>query len=96
MALLVAARHENVYLETSSAPFEVVEKAALDPSIGPEKLIFGTDTPAPFGYYRHEGKAYPAYGKHPPVSYPDHYKYALEVIEKLPMHDREKDRRKHI
>jgi predicted TIM-barrel fold metal-dependent hydrolase len=31
MALLVAARHDNVYLETSSAPLEVVEKAVIDP-----------------------------------------------------------------
>ncbi len=91
MALLVAARHDNVYLETSSAPYEVVEKAVIDPAIGPEKIIFGTDTPAPFGHYRHQGRAYPSYGKTPPTSYPDHYKYDLEVIEQLPIHDREKD-----
>jgi len=91
MALLVAARHENVYLETSSAPFEVVEKAVCDPAIGPEKIIFGTDTPAPFGHYRYKDKVYPSYSKRPPVSYPDHYKYDLAVIEQLPIHDREKD-----
>ncbi len=91
MALLVAARHENVYLETSSAPYEVVAKAVADPAIGPERVIFGTDTPAPFGHYRYQGNAYPSYGKVPPTSYPDHYKYDLEVIERLPLHDREKD-----
>jgi predicted TIM-barrel fold metal-dependent hydrolase len=91
MALLVAARHDNVYLETSSVPFEVLEKAVIDPAIGPEKLIFGTDTPAPFGHYRYQGQAYPSYGKKPPTTYPDHYKYDLEAIEKLPIHDREKD-----
>jgi len=91
MALLVAARHENVYLETSSAPIEVVEKAVCDPAIGPEKVIFGTDTPAPFGYYRYKDKAYPSYSQRPPASYPDHYKYDLTVVEQLPIHDREKD-----
>ena len=91
MALLVAARHENVYLETSSTPLEVVEKAVCDPAIGPEKIIFGTDTPAPFGHYRYKDKVYPSYSRRPPDSYPDHYKYDLSVIEKLPVHDREKD-----
>jgi predicted TIM-barrel fold metal-dependent hydrolase len=91
MALLVAARHENVYLETSSAPLEVVEKAVCEPAIGPEKILFGTDTPAPFGHYRYKEKVYPSYGKHPPDTYPDHYKYDMEVIEQLPLHDREKD-----
>ena len=91
MALLVAARHENVYLETSSAPIEVVEKAVCDPAIGPEKILFGTDTPAPFGYYHYKDKVYPSYNERPPISYPDHYKYNLAVIEQLPIHDQEKD-----
>lgn len=91
MALLVAARHDNVYLETSSAPIEVVEKAVCDPAIGPEKVIFGTDTPAPFGYYRYKDEVYPSYSKRPPASYPDHYKYDLTVVEQLPIHDRERD-----
>ena len=91
MALLVAARHDNVYLETSSVPYEVLEKAVCDPAIGPEKVVFGTDTPAPFGHYRYKGNVYPSYSKRPPATFPDHYKYALEVIEQLPLHDREKD-----
>ena len=91
MALLVAARHDNVYLETSSAPLEVVEKAVCDPAIGPEKVIFGTDTPAPFGHYRYKDNIYPSYSKSPPATYPDHFKYDLAVIEQLPLHDREKD-----
>ena len=91
MALLVAARHENVYLETSSAPLEVVRKAVCDPAIGPEKIIFGTDTPAPFGHYLYDGRAYPSYSRVPPASTPDHYKYDLAVVEQLPIHDREKD-----
>ena len=91
LALLVAAKHDNVYLETSSCPLEVLERAVRDPAIGPEKLIFGTDTPAPFGHYRYQGNCYPSYGNHPPDTFPDHYKYDLEVIEKLNIHDREKD-----
>jgi predicted TIM-barrel fold metal-dependent hydrolase len=91
MALLVAARHDNVYLETSSCPYEVLEKAVRDPAIGAAKLVFGTDTPAPFGHYRHNGDSYPSYSKNPPATFPDHYKYDLEAIEKLNIHDRDKD-----
>jgi hypothetical protein len=57
-------------------PALVVEKAIRDPAIGAERVIFGTDTPAPFGHYRYKGTAYPSYGKNPPDNYPDHYKYA--------------------
>lgn len=92
MALLTAARHPNVYLETSSAPFEVVEKAVCDPAIGPEKLIFGTDTPAPYTYYKYRGEFYPSYTKSPPPFMPpDHYKYDLANIERLSIPDREKE-----
>lgn len=91
MALLVAATNPNVYLETSSAPFEVVEKAVCDPAIGPEKIIFGTDTPAPYSYYKYRDEYYPSYGKAPPIFYTDHYKYDLGNIERLSIPDREKE-----
>lgn len=80
MALMVAGRHPNVYLETSSAPFEVLKKAVMDPAIGPEKLIFGTDSPAFYGYYTDDkGEHYPSYEKGGPKKYiPDHYKHDLE------------------
>jgi predicted TIM-barrel fold metal-dependent hydrolase len=91
MALMTAARNPNVYLETSSAPFEVVEKAVCDPAIGPEKLIFGTDSLAPYTYYKYKGESYPSYGKTPTTFYTDHYKYDLANIERLSIPDREKE-----
>ena len=91
MALMVAARNPNVYLETSSAPFEVVEKAVCDPAIGPEKIIFGSDTPAVYTYYEYKGEHYPTYGKRPPSTMPDHYKYDLANIERLKISKEEKE-----
>ncbi len=91
MALMVAARHKNVYLETSSVPYEVLEKAVLDPAIGPEKLIFGSDSPAFYGYYARQKDYYPSYGKEGIPEYvPDHYKYELEFIDRLPVYDRQR------
>lgn len=92
MALTVAARHPNVYLETSSAPYEVLKKAVMDPAIGPEKLIFGTDSPAFYHYYTDEnGEHYPTYGKTGPGEcIPDHYKYDLEFVERLPVTENQK------
>jgi predicted TIM-barrel fold metal-dependent hydrolase len=91
MALMAAARNPNVYLETSSAPFEVIEKAVCDPAIGPEKLLFGSDSLAPYTYYKYRGESYPSYGKSPPGFYTDHHKYDLANIERLPIPDREKE-----
>lgn len=87
IALMVAARHENVYLETSSAPYEVLEKAVMDPCLGGEKLIFGTDTPAYFTHYQAKnGEYYPTYGKNGPGDYmPDHYTFELPNIYRLPV-----------
>ena len=92
MALTVAARHANVYIETSSAPYDVLRKAAEDPAIGPEKIIFGSDSPAFYGYYAtSDGEAYSSYGKTGPGEFvPDHYKYELEHIERLPVTEADK------
>ncbi|MCI8992541.1 MAG: amidohydrolase family protein [Eubacterium sp.] len=92
MALMVASRHPNVYLETSSAPYEVLLKAAEDPAIGPEKLIFGSDSPAFYGYYKaSNGESYSTYGKTGPGEFvPDHYKYELKQIERLPVTEAQK------
>lgn len=92
MALMIAARHRNVYLETSSAPFEVLKKAAADPSIGPEKLIFGSDSPAFYDFYQADnGEYYASYGKTGPGPItPDHYQYELKNIERLSVSDSEK------
>jgi hypothetical protein len=91
MALMVAARHENVYVETSSAPLEVVEKAVCDPAIGPERVLFGSDSPAPYGYYKYRGRDYVSYMKNPPEHLVDHYKYDLANIDQLPITDRQKE-----
>jgi predicted TIM-barrel fold metal-dependent hydrolase len=41
--LNVAASHHNVYLETGMWWAELYEKPLKDPSIGPERMIWGTD-----------------------------------------------------
>lgn len=92
-ALIVAARHKNVYIETSSVPYEVLVKCVEDPAIGPEKLIFGTDTPAFYGYYKSAstGEYYPSYGKTGPGEMmTDHYPVDLANIERLPITDRQR------
>lgn len=92
-ALIVAARHSNVYIETSSVPYEVLVKCVEDPAIGAEKLIFGTDTPAFFGYYKSAstGEYYPSYGKTGPGEImTDHYLVDLRNIERLPITDTQK------
>lgn len=90
MALTVAARHPNVYIETSSVPYEVLLKCVEAPELGPEKLIFGTDTPAFYGYYKSAstGEYYPSYGKTGPGDItPDHYPVDMGNIERLPITD---------
>ena len=91
MALTVAARHSNVYLESSSVPLEVLERACADPAIGPEKLVYGSDTPAPFGYYDYKGAKLPSYGKEAPPHTPDHYQYDIDIINQLPIDDRARE-----
>ena len=93
MALTIAARHHNVYIETSSIPYEVLLKCVEEPAIGPEKLIFGSDSPAFFRYYKSpsRGEYYPTYGKTGPGSImSDHYHYDLENINRLPITDEER------
>lgn len=93
MALTVAARHPNVYLETSSVPYDVILKAVECPAIGPEKIIFGTDTPAFFGYFKSAttGEFYPSYGKTGPGEVmTDHYPVDMANIERLPITDYER------
>lgn len=90
-ALMVAAINENVYLETSMAPPEVIEKAVVDPAIGAEKLIFGSDFGATSGYYLYRGNIYPSYKKKPhPEQSGYHIKRALDVINQVPMPEEER------
>lgn len=85
MALLVAAKHPNVYLETSTAPVEVVEKAVRDPAIGPEKLLYGSDFPASYRFYEYKGRMYPSYGKRPLDDYPTNQKACLDILDQIEM-----------
>jgi predicted TIM-barrel fold metal-dependent hydrolase len=92
MALMVAAKNPNVYLETSSAPPEVIEKAIMEPGIGPSRLLFGTDTPAGFGYYKFHGQDYPTYfgGKVDMSVVHDHYPECIRAIQELTLGKAEK------
>lgn len=58
--LTVAASHDNVYLETGLWWSDLYWKALLDPNIGPEKLIWGSDWGASIPFHAN-------YGNHPPV-----------------------------
>ena len=53
--LHVAASHDNVYLETGLYWTELYYKALLDPNVGPEKLIWGTDWGASIPVYSQPG-----------------------------------------
>ena len=52
---LVAANHDNVYLETGLYWTELYYKALSDPNIGPEKLMWGTDWGASIPIHTHIG-----------------------------------------
>ena len=51
----VAANHDNVYLETGLYWTDLYYKALLNPNVGPEKLIWGTDWGASQPTYTHIG-----------------------------------------
>ncbi len=59
--LHVAASHDNVYLETGYWWTELYYKALLDPNVGPEKLIWGTDWGASIPIYSQPGRKPPTY-----------------------------------
>ncbi|MCC6947280.1 MAG: amidohydrolase family protein [Bradyrhizobiaceae bacterium] len=59
--LFLAAASDNVYLETGLWWTELYERALVDPNIGPEKLMWGTDWGASLpihGQLRHEPQTY--------------------------------------
>ena len=60
--LHVAASHDNVYLECGYWWTELYYKALLDPNIGAEKLLWGTDWGASIPIYAQHGRK--------PASYP--------------------------
>jgi len=84
IALMVAARHKNVYLETSQATFDQIERAYLDPHIGPKKILFGSDYGASIGYTRVGDKTF-ATTNVPPTYLPDHFGWNLRQIDKIEM-----------
>ena len=58
----VAGNHDNVYLETGLYWTDLYYKALVNPNVGPEKMIWGTDWGASIPTYTHIG-AYPqSYG----------------------------------
>jgi predicted TIM-barrel fold metal-dependent hydrolase len=57
--LHVAAGHKNIYLETGRYWTELYYKALNDPSVGPEKLLWGTDWGASLPLYSQPGR-YPS------------------------------------
>jgi predicted TIM-barrel fold metal-dependent hydrolase len=59
--LLVAAAHDNVYLECGFWWTDLYWKALIDPNIGPEKLIWGTDWGASIPFHSQIGHKPPAY-----------------------------------
>ena len=60
-SLHVAASHDNVYLETGLYWTELYEKPLLDPNIGPEKLLWGTDWGASIPMHTQIGRTPGAY-----------------------------------
>ncbi len=55
-ALHVAAGHKNIFLECGRFWTELYYRALTDPSVGPEKLIFGTDWGASLPLYSNIGR----------------------------------------
>ncbi len=57
----MAASHDNVYLETGLWWTELYERALLDPNVGADKLIWGTDWGASLGFHSQIGHTPPSY-----------------------------------
>jgi predicted TIM-barrel fold metal-dependent hydrolase len=57
----VAASHDNVYIETGLWWAELYYKPLLDPNIGPEKLLWGTDWGASIPFHTQPGHKPPSY-----------------------------------
>jgi predicted TIM-barrel fold metal-dependent hydrolase len=59
--LNVIAAHDNVYVETGLWWRELYEQPLMDPNIGPEKLLWGTDWGASMQIYSQPGRFPPSY-----------------------------------
>lgn len=86
--LNVAACHANVYLETGLWWAELYEKPLLDPNIGPERLIWGTDWGASIAQQWMPGQKPSVYADQsrrdgPPSHQVDYYGWSLRELGKL-------------
>lgn len=63
--LNVVGAHANVYVETGLWWRELYERPLADPSIGPEKLLWGTDWGASTQACSHVGRTPPSFPLHP-------------------------------
>ena len=59
--LNVIGSHDNVYVETGLWWRELYERPLVDPNIGPEKLLWGTDWGASMQIYSQLGRTPPSY-----------------------------------
>jgi predicted TIM-barrel fold metal-dependent hydrolase len=91
-ALMVAARHPNVFLELSQCAQPQIERAVHDPNIGPDRLLFGSDWGASISY-RHYGlgRTYASTPpEEPPLSLPLHIDWNLKQVHGIEMSEDER------
>ena len=86
--LQVAAAHSNVYLETGLWWTELYERALVDPNIGADKLIWGTDWGASMSFHSQPGRYPPSYAVQirdkGPVNYQvDYWGWSLRELGRL-------------
>jgi predicted TIM-barrel fold metal-dependent hydrolase len=86
--LHVAASHDNVYLECGLWWSELYERALLDPNVGPEKLLWGTDWGASLPFHSQPGHTPPSYAvqvrRRGPVAHQvDYWGWSLRELERL-------------
>ncbi len=84
IALMVSARHDNVFLETSQATSEQIHRAYIDPHIGPSKILYGSDYGTSISYSRINERTY-ATTHYPPKYLPDHFGWNLRQVQLIDM-----------
>lgn len=91
-ALMVAAKNDNVYLEISQCSAEQIERMWLDPHIGPDKMIFGSDYGASFTYATAGGRSFGYWPHEPPRRLPEHLAWNLRQLHKVEMPEEDRDK----
>jgi predicted TIM-barrel fold metal-dependent hydrolase len=93
-ALMVAARHPNVYLELSQCQQSQIERILHDPNIGPDRMLFGSDWGASVSYrYYGQDRVFAATPpSEPPTVLPLHIDWNLRQLLaiEMPEEDRAK------